>query len=195
MTQDNEKPLRSQATRDRILNEARRLFAEQGFEKTTIRAVARAASINPSIVMRYYSSKEDLFATAAKIDFRMPDLAALSPAERGVALVTHIVERWEGPTAGGELRALLRAAGTHNLARLRLAELVEKQAAPIIRGVLPRDRTDERLGLIIMQIAGLVLSRYFLEHPSVMVLDRETIIRQVGAAVQGYMTADVALTE
>ncbi len=195
MTKDNKRPLRSQATRDRILNEARRLFAEQGFEKTTIRAVARAAAINPSMVMRYYSSKEELFATAANIEFCMPDLAILPPAERGIALVRHILERWEGPTAGDELQALLRAAGTHQLARIRLVELIEKQAVPVIKGVLPLNLTEERLGLIIMQLAGLVLSRYFLKHPSVMVLDRETIIRQVGVAVQRYMTADIALAE
>ncbi len=189
MKQNELKPLRSQATRDRILHEARRLFAEQGFEKTTIRAVAAAADINPSMVMRYYRSKEELFATAARIDFRIPDLAALPPASRGVALVTHILDRWENPAVGGELQILLRAAGTHELARRRLVELVEQQAVPVIRSVLPLDRTQERLGLILMQLAGLVLSRYFLRYASVTALNREIIVRQVGAVVQGYMTA------
>lgn len=53
------KPLRSQVTRDRILNEARRLFAELGYERTTIRAIAAAANINASMVMRYWGCKED----------------------------------------------------------------------------------------------------------------------------------------
>ena len=189
MKQDEPKPLRSQATRDRILHEARRLFAEQGFEKTTIRAVAAAADINPSMVMRYYSSKEELFATAARIDFRIPDLTALPPASRGVALVTHVLDRWEDPAASDELQILLRAAGTHELARRRLVELIEKQAVPVIRRVVSRDRTEERLGLIIVQLTGLVLSRYFLHHPSTIVLKRAVIIRQIGATVQRYMTA------
>ena len=189
MTQENGKPLRSQATRDRILQEARRLFAEQGFENTTIRAIAAAAAINPSMVMRYYRSKDQLFATAAKIEFRLPDLASLAPAERGFALVTHILDRWEEPAAGNELQILLRAAGTYELARMRLVELVEQQAVPVIKSVLPPDRPEERLGLIIMQLAGLVLSRYFLKHPSVMALDRAATIRQVGSTVQRYMTA------
>jgi AcrR family transcriptional regulator len=189
--QDNARPLRSQPTRDRILHEARRLFAELGFEKTTIRAVAAAAAINPSMVMRYYKSKEELFATAARIDFRMPDLVAVPSQDRGVALVTHILDQWDGPTTGEELQALLRAAGTHELARRRLVELVEKQAVPVIRSVLPRHRTEERLGLIIMQLTGLVLSRYFLKHPSVMALKRAALIRRVGTTVQHYMMASL----
>lgn len=187
MKQDQSKPLRSQATRDRILHEARRLFADQGFEKTTIRAVAAAADIHPSMVMRYYSSKEDLFATAARIDFRMPDLAAVPPTKRGVALVTHVLESWEG-SASDELQALLRAAGTHELARRRLTDLVKKQAVPAIQKVLPTDHIEDRIGLIIMHITGLVLSRYFFRHASVLALDRGTIIRQLGAAIQVQMT-------
>ena len=171
----NAKPLRSQKTRDCILIAARRLFGEQGFEKTTIRAVGAAAAINPSMVMRYYSSEEELFAAAARVDFRMPDLALVSSASRGVALVTHVLEQWEG-AASEELQAIVRAAGTHEFARPRLAEVVEKQAVPAIRSVPPVDRIEERLGPIIMQVAGLVLSRYLFRHPSVTVLSQETII-------------------
>ncbi len=190
MTEGAAKPLRSQETRDRILTEARRLFAEQGFENTTIRAIASAAKINPSMVIRYYRSKEELFATAAEIEFRVPDLTALAPSDRGEALVRHILDRWEGPDSAGELQVLLRAAGTHELARNRLVALVEEQAAPAIRRVLPKERRKERLGLIIIQLTGLVLSRYFLKHPSVKVLDREVIIAKVGAIVQAFMTPD-----
>ena len=146
-----------------------------------------AAKIHPSMVMRYHSSKEELFAAAAKIDFHMPDLKAVPPANRGVALVTHILESWEG-AASEELQAILRAAGTHELARQRLAELVEKQAVPVIKSILPSDHVEERLGLIIIQITGLVLGRYFLRHATVKALDRKMIIVQLGAAIQVYMT-------
>ena len=178
------KPLRSQPTRNRILAEARRLFAEQGFERTTIRAVAAAAGINQSMVIRYFGSKEDLFATAATIDFRVPDLVALPSGERGEALVTHVLDRWD---AGDGLPALLRAAGTHELARQRLMELVERQAAPAIARVLPEEGRQERLAMIMIQIAGLVLSQHVLRHPCIMAIGRAELIQRVGASVQGYM--------
>ncbi len=182
------KPLRSQGTRDRILQEARRLFAEQGFDHTTIRAVAQAAQINASMVMRYYGSKEELFAAAATFQFHMPDLRVLPAKNRGVALVAHILDQWEGPTAGEELQVLLRAAGTHEQARKRLVSLVEEQAVPVISAVLPAKDHDERLGLILVQLAGLVLSRYFLKYAAVLALDRDAVIREVGAAVQNQLS-------
>ena len=175
------KPLRSQPTRDRILAEARRLFAEQGYERTTIRAIGAAAGVNPSMVVRYYHAKEDLFATAATIDFRMPDLAGTPLKQRGEALVRHVLDRWE---AGDELPALLRAAATHDVARQRLSEVIQQQAAPAIIRVLPEDGRQGRLAMIVMQIAGLVLSRYVLEHSPVATLDRAELIAMVGAAVQ-----------
>ena len=46
--------LRSQPTRDRILAAARLIFARDGYERTTIRAVAAEAAINPAMVMRYF---------------------------------------------------------------------------------------------------------------------------------------------
>src|SRR4051794_41498222 len=49
-----------------ILQEARRLFAEDGFERTTIRAVARRTGVDPALVMQYFGSKEGLFAAAMK---------------------------------------------------------------------------------------------------------------------------------
>jgi AcrR family transcriptional regulator len=173
-------PLRSQATRDRILHTARRLFAENGYEQTTVRAIATAANINVALVMRYFGSKEDLFATAAMVDFKMPDFASYPAEQRGEALVRHVLDQWD---AGDELPALLRAAGTHEKARLRLVQAVETQAKTALMTVLPAG-SEENIAMVIIQIAGLALSRYVLKHPTVMAVDRDTLIRRVGSAVQ-----------
>ncbi|NUR95130.1 MAG: helix-turn-helix transcriptional regulator, partial [Kribbellaceae bacterium] len=41
-------------TQDRILAAARQLFAEAGYDRTTIRAVATAAQVDPGLVMHYF---------------------------------------------------------------------------------------------------------------------------------------------
>ena len=78
---------RGDATRERILDAARALFGEQGFERTTIRQVAAAAAINPSMVIRYYRSKEGLFAAATEIDLRISDLTSVPEERRGETIV------------------------------------------------------------------------------------------------------------
>src|ERR687890_791509 len=68
---------RSEQTMAAILGAARRRFAADGFERTTIRAIAAEAGIDPSMVMRYYGSKDGLFAAAAAVHLHLPDLAAV----------------------------------------------------------------------------------------------------------------------
>ena len=51
-----------------ILAAARERFAESGYEGTTIRGVAADANIDPSMVMRYFGNKDQLFAAAAEFD-------------------------------------------------------------------------------------------------------------------------------
>ena len=48
----------------RILTEARTSFAEHGFAGTTVRAIARAADVDPALVHHYYGSKENLLDAA-----------------------------------------------------------------------------------------------------------------------------------
>ncbi|TKS96307.1 TetR/AcrR family transcriptional regulator [Streptomyces lasalocidi] len=57
---------RRRATEVRILDSARELFAEKGFERTTIRAVAASASVDPALVMQYFGSKRELFSQAVQ---------------------------------------------------------------------------------------------------------------------------------
>jgi AcrR family transcriptional regulator len=182
------KNARSVATRERILAQARHVFAELGFENTTIRAVAAAAKIHPSMVMRYYGSKEELFAMAASVDFHMPDLSLVKPARRGEALIEHILEQWDGESTGPELKVLLRAAGTHDKARQRFVEIVQRQALPVIHKVVRQDRQEERIALILVQIAGLVVSRYLFAYAPVVAMDRSQIILSLGAVVQTFLS-------
>ena len=46
----------------------------QGYERTTVRDVAARAAIDPAMVMRYFGSKEGLFARATAFDLQLPDL-------------------------------------------------------------------------------------------------------------------------
>jgi AcrR family transcriptional regulator len=183
-----QKVLRSQPTRDRILDAARRLFAEEGYDRTTIRTIAAAADIHPSMVMRYYGSKEGLFAAAATFDLEIPDLSDVPREEVGRTMIRHFIRRWEA--RGEELPALLRVSLTHEQARERLLELFRDQVAPALAKVCGSERAPVCAALVATQTIGLAFTRYVLRLPPVVELPEDVIVDRLGATLQSYLSDD-----
>ncbi|MFG2056377.1 TetR family transcriptional regulator [Micromonospora sp. NPDC048930] len=186
MTQTPPGSRRSDATRAAILRAARERFAADGYDRATIRAIAAEARIDPSMVMRYYGSKEGLFAAAAEFDLRLPDLADVPPERLGEALVRHFLDRWEGDET---LAALVRTASTNPVAAERMRRVFADQltAAVTRLGGDPAE-APHRAGLVASQILGLALTRYIVRLPPVVELDRAELTAWVGPTVQRYLT-------
>src|ERR1700730_3757057 len=51
---------KKQKTRDAIIKVALELFAERGYEQTTIAEIAEAAEVSPRTIFAYFPSKEDI---------------------------------------------------------------------------------------------------------------------------------------
>jgi AcrR family transcriptional regulator len=136
--------------------------------------------------MRYFGSKERLFAAAAEFDIRVPDLTALPESAVGVALVQHFLERWEGDET---LMALLRTAVTNEAVTERVHTIFTRQIVPAIARLSgePRAAAAARAGLVATQMLGLALCRYILKLPPVVKLERAELVRRVGATVQAYI--------
>src|ERR1700752_4008352 len=111
---------RSEETRSAILTAARRRFPDDGYERATIRAIAADAGIDPSMVMRYYGSKDGLFAAAVDVALQLPARDDLPPEGRGEILVRHFLRIWEGEGADDVLTVLLRSAVTNEAAADRM---------------------------------------------------------------------------
>jgi AcrR family transcriptional regulator len=179
---------RSQRTRRTILEAARATFAARGYERTTIRAVAATAGIDPSMVMRYFGSKAGLFAAAATVDIEPPDLLAARAEDRAGVLVRGFVERWESPATHDSLVLLLRTAVTdEGVARQLEATLAELIAAPLAATGDARPR--ERAALIAAQLLGVALARHVLGLEPIASMPTERLIESVTPAVQGYLDA------
>ncbi|MFC4064973.1 TetR/AcrR family transcriptional regulator [Actinoplanes subglobosus] len=177
---------RSDTTRAAILSAARERFASDGFERATIRAIAADARIDPSMVMRYYGSKEGLFAAAAEFDLRLPDLGSTPPGEVGAALVAHFLHRWEGDET---LLALLRAAVTQEAAAERMRTVFAAQLGPVAGRLAPDPaQAATRAGLIATQMLGFALCRFVLRLPPVVGLGREETIAWLAPTIQRYLT-------
>lgn len=157
---------RSDRTRAAILDAARRRFAEQGYDRTTIRAVAADAQIDPSMVMRYYGNKDGLFEAALTVDLHLPDLATVPREDLPRTLVLTFLNRWEQDPAGDTLLVLLRSAVTADHAAARMREIFATQVGPALAAVVGPERAPSRAALIAAQLLGLALGRYLLRIPT-----------------------------
>ncbi|MGW5362762.1 TetR/AcrR family transcriptional regulator [Actinopolymorpha pittospori] len=180
---------RSDRTRDAILRAARQRFAADGYERATIRAIAADAEIDPSMVMRYYGNKEGLFAAAADIDLRLPDLETVPLRQAGERLVRHFLERWEGDLSDEALLVVFRSAVTNESAAAKLREVFGAQVAQRL-AVVVRDPAEVpvRAALVSTQLLGVALCRYVLRLPPVVALDVDTLVANLAPTVQRYLT-------
>jgi AcrR family transcriptional regulator len=144
-------------TQQRILDAARRAFAEEGYDRASIRAIAAGADVNPGLVMHYFGSKEELFRQAA----------ALSPAEGEVG-ADELVEYLLG-SLGVKIEAMplasmaaFRSMLTHPEAARDVREGIRAQMRRIGGAIGTEDRTL-RAALIGTTVMGVVIGRHVLE--------------------------------
>ncbi|MEU4171769.1 TetR family transcriptional regulator [Streptomyces sp. NPDC026665] len=180
-------PRRSDRTRAAILDAARRRFAAHGFERTTIRAVAADAGIDPSMVMRYFGSKARLFDAALDIDLNLPDLSATPADELAETVVRHFLRRWEHDGADDALLLLLRSAVTNGRAAQRMREIFAGQVAPSLG-----EAHAEKAGLISTQLLGLALTRQMLRIPGVARMTSEEVVAAYAPAIRSMLQSPPA---
>ena len=75
-------------TRDRILDAARQMFVRQGYEETTMRAIADKIEYTPTAIYHHFRSKDALLTELASSDFR-----ALATAFHRIGRIEDPIER------------------------------------------------------------------------------------------------------
>jgi AcrR family transcriptional regulator len=159
-------------TRADILAAARLRFGSDGYQSTTLRAVAADVGIDPALIIRYFGTKQALFAEAAEFTIDLPDLSAVDHDEIADVLLSRFFAVWERDTT---FVALLRAAMTSETAADTMRKVFAAQVAPAFAAVAP-DHPAQRAGLIGALVIGLATTRYVLANPAVADLTRQEVI-------------------
>ena len=193
MTEPRRTTPKSIRTREAIETAAKELFSLNGFDRTTVRDIGARAGIDPSMIIRYFGSKDALFAHVALPDLELPDLSQADSATIGETMVRHFLEQWEGEQAGGGMPVLLRSAASNEEAAGRLRVMFRDQVFPAIARLGPPETAATRAGLVASQILGLAMARYVLMLPPVVMMSQDVIVRMVGETVQRYATGTTGL--
>ncbi|WP_329219934.1 TetR family transcriptional regulator [Streptomyces sp. NBC_01485] len=189
------RPPRTEAadTRDRILTAAREEFSERGYEKTSVRGIAKAAGVDPALVHHYFGTKEQVFEAAIEVAFapalNAPEAVADGPLDQvGERLARFVLGVWENPTTRKPLLAIVRSAVNNDTAAAVFRRLVVSQVLRRIAGRLDLPDAELRVELAAAQLVGCAMLRYVIKVEPLASADLEQIIARVAPVVQGHLT-------
>jgi AcrR family transcriptional regulator len=187
-------------TREAILDAARRAFAEQGYQRATIRDVARLAGVDPALVHHYFGTKQELFVAAVRLPVnpveQLTAVLAAEPDEVGRRLVETFLSIWDHAASQSPLLALIRSAvsdkdAADKDAAAMLREFITEEVLGPIAGRLGSPDARLRATLVGSQLIGLAVARYIIRVEPLASAPAAQVAAIVGPTVQRYLTGDV----
>ncbi|KJF19603.1 TetR/AcrR family transcriptional regulator [Rhodococcus sp. AD45-ID] len=184
-------------TRTQILESARRAFSQNGFARTTVRAIATEAQVDPALIHHYFGSKEQLFTAA--IALPLDPKKVLAPVhsstsdQLGTSLLTAVLGVWESEHQAAILaafRSAISGEGTRLiqsfLLNIVLRDIIPRVDSPAGTGII-------RAELVASQIAGLLVTRYILELEPLKSLSVDALVPLVAPNLQRYLTGELPI--
>jgi AcrR family transcriptional regulator len=139
---------RAERTHRRILEAAGRCFAELGYAKTTVEAIARAAAVSKALVYLHFRGKEELLE--AVFEGTLEEWNAFTWSE---------IDRQEDGTVATALAAMHRASIEYARDHPLLRNLVNPEAmialAPHLRPLTRRSQEEWRVRLVALLERGI----------------------------------------
>ena len=168
---------RRQRSEAAILEAAGELFAETGYERTTIRTVASRAGVDPALVMQHFGSKEGLFAAAARWPADHSRVMGATAEELPRAALDDLLGKFEDADDREAAAALMRSCLTHPTATAVMRDEVMCERTTAVQALLEGDDVELRAALFGACMMGLGMARYLIELPGLAGASREDVVR------------------
>jgi AcrR family transcriptional regulator len=199
----------SEITRERLLNAAERLFADRGYEATSVRAIVAKARVNQAAINYHFAGKEGLYREVLRIGFRALTEHQLGHAEEAKAMSR---EKALGEFVRHQLRPLLarddlsRHIRIFNWEAVRptavFRKLVSEEAVPfmglaidLVRRFMPKaDQPTLTVAAIwlIGQCSVFVRNREYLAVPPASLVLDEAAVERLAGLVSRWAVAGLA---
>jgi AcrR family transcriptional regulator len=178
-------------TREAIARAARRLFAERGYDRTTLRAIAAEAAVDPALVVHFFGSKQGLFLSVVELPFEpaevLPEILAGDRTAVGRRFARFVVGVLEDPEARSRMTGIVRAAASEPAAARIVRELLTSRILGPLAASLGADDAPLRATLTGSQVVGLVMARHVVGVEPLASLEPEALVDAVGPTFQHYL--------
>jgi AcrR family transcriptional regulator len=187
-------------TREAILDAARRVFAEHGYQRATVRGVAELAGVDPALVHHYFGkgeapTKQVLFVAAVQLPVnpveRLSAVLADDPERIGPRLTGVFLSVWDHATNASPMLALVRSAVADEQAAAMLREFITEEVLGRIARELGSPDAELRATLVGSQLIGLMMARYIVKVEPLASAPAAQVAAAIGPTLQRYLTGDV----
>ena len=178
-------PQSSEATRKSIATAAARLFAEHGYEKTSVRAIGAAAGVDPALIIRYFGSKEDLFLATIHLHRAFKN-ALLAPLPDLAAQMVRAAAAMRGTRALRIYATLTLASGNPKVGQ-SLREAISEGMVEPLAALLPGPDSRLRAHLVVAQVLGLLDALSLRRDEALLAADVETLVSLYGGALHALI--------
>jgi AcrR family transcriptional regulator len=147
----------AQASRRALLDAARTLFDELGYDRATTREIGERAGVDAALIARYFGSKEGLYIATIVEEPRGASATDLGAHE----LVAMLLERWEQRGHSPISRALASPSLTDDVREQIHAVTERRLVDPLVSDLIARGVPSPRLRaeLLIAITLGLAVTR------------------------------------
>ncbi|MEW2222188.1 TetR family transcriptional regulator [Streptomyces sp. NPDC006990] len=180
-------------TRERILASARSEFAEHGYDKVSVRAIARGAGVDAALVHHYFGTKEQVFAAAVEGAIApvliVPELVrGTAPDAVGETVTRRFLETWDDPATRAPLLAILRSAVNNERAAAVFRGLLTRNLLNRLAVQLPESDAELRVSLAAAQLVGAAMLRYVIQLEPLASEPLATVTARLAPVVQRHLT-------
>jgi AcrR family transcriptional regulator len=181
-------------SRDAVLTAAKERFARDGYERTTLRAIARDAHVDPSMVLYLFGSKADLFRESLRLILD-PELLRATLTEGdgdiGTRMVHMYLRIWEAPDTAASMRAMLQSATSNTDAHEAFRGFMQSYVLPAVSEALGGGEQARLRGMLVgSQLVGVAILRYVMQIPPMATLSGDEVVKLIAPTLTRYLTAD-----
>lgn len=198
-------------TRAAIAAAAQDQFAAHGYDRASLRGIAREAGVDPALITYFFGSKQRLFAEVVELPADPRTVLAQvtdgDPAGVGRRMATVLAGILDDDDARVRFVAIIRSAAQSEEVAAALRErltrdILEPVAARVREGVRPQHAgpPDEdaakhearlRAGLVMSQVAGMIFARHVIGLEALTEASSEELVRALAPTFQRYLAEEL----
>lgn len=180
-----------EVTKQAILAAARSVFSDVGYDRATIRTIARRAGVDPALVHYHFGAKQELFSAAHQFPYDpvqlIKSIDEVPVGQRGEYVVRMYLTMFglrDSPAL-----SLLRTAATNENAARMLREFLQAVLLDNAGAMTKAPDARLRVALIGSHMIGILFARYIVAVPELSEPSVEHLVSVLAPSVDRYLNA------